>query len=352
VLAYIYQLQDWPRFTWNRARLACPLADVRYRQGCLTGHLEALDPVLRKDITLRTLTTDVLKSSEIEDELLDAEQIRSAISSGPGSAIGLVEMTLDATGRFDEPLTEERLYRWHAFLFPGGRRGWRDDANGPMQVVSGPPGDEQLHYEAPPAARIDAEMRAFLHWFNAADSVEEDPVCTAGLAHLWFATIHPFDDGNGRIARTLADMWLARSEKSPQRFYSMSAQIRQERAEYYDILEQTQQETMDVTAWMEWFVGCLGRAVDAAQTEFGPVLDKARFWASVRGIPLSERQHLLLNQLLDGFEGHLTTSKFAKFAGCSEDTALRDILYLVERGVLVRGAEGGRSTNYGLKREP
>jgi Fic family protein len=348
-VTYIYQLRDWPQFAWDRERLACSLADVRYRQGRLIGHTEALGGGFRQDVTLRTLTTDVLKSSEIEDELLDTDRVRSAIAAGPGSGIAMVEITLDATGRFSEPLTEERLFGWHALLFPGGRRGWRDDENGPMQVVSGPPGDEQLHYEAPPAARLGAEMREFLNWFNAGESTA-DPVYRAALAHLWFATIHPFDDGNGRIARALSDMLLARSENSPQRVYSLSAQIRRERPEYYDILEETQQQTMDVTAWMEWFIGCLGRAIDAAEAELGSVLEQARFWESVRGIPLTERQHMLLNQLLAGLEGNLTTSKFAKFARCSEDTALRDILYLVERGVLVRGAERGRSTNYGLKK--
>jgi Fic family protein len=226
---------------------------------------------------------------------------------------------------------------------------WRDDSSGPMQVVSGPIGRERVHFEAPAADRLDAEMNAFIEWFNEdGDSAAIDAVLKAGLAHLWFVTIHPFDDGNGRIARAIADLTLARSEHSPQRFYSMSAQIRQERGAYYDILEQTQKGTLDVTLWMEWFLACLGRAIDGAQTTLSAVLQKARFWQTVRDVPLNERQRLVLNRLLDGFEGNLTTSKWAKIAKCSSDTALRDIGELVERGILVRNQAGGRSTSYAL----
>jgi Fic family protein len=362
---YIYQLQDWPRFDWNRERLAEPLASVRHRQGRLLGHMEALGFKLRQEAVLQTLTADVLKSSEIEGEKLDAEQVRSSIARRLGMDIGaltpadrniegIVEMMLDATRHYDQPLTAERLFSWHASLFPTGRSGmskirvgaWRDDTTGPMEVVSGPVGKEHVHFEAPPAARADREMAAFLDWFNKPADIDE--VLKAGLAHLWFVTIHPFDDGNGRIARAIADMVLARSENSPQRFYSMSAQIRQERAAYYDILEQTQKGTMDITPWMDWFLGCLGRAIDGAQTILGAVLAKARFWESIQGVALNERQTLVLNRLLDGFEGKLTTSKYAKLAKCSQDTALRDILPLVERGILVRNPEGGRSTSYAL----
>jgi Fic family protein len=362
---YIHELQDWPRFDWNRERLGELLAEVRHRQGRLIGHMEALGFNLRQEAVLQTLTADVLKSSEIEGEKLDAEQVRSSIARRLGMDIGalkpadrhvegVVEMMLDATRHYDQPLTAERLFSWHASLFPTGRSGmtkirvgtWRDDGTGPMQVVSGPIGKEHVHFQAPAAKRLDAEMNAFLEWFNG--NADIDPVLKAGLAHLWFVTIHPFDDGNGRIARAIADMALARSENSSQRFYSMSAQIREERAAYYDILEDTQKDTLDITTWMEWFLGCLGRAIDGAQTTLSAVLVKARFWEAIAGVAINERQRLVLNRLLDGFEGKLTTSKYAKLAKCSPDTALRDILALLERGVLVRNPEGGRSTSYTL----
>jgi Fic family protein len=226
---------------------------------------------------------------------------------------------------------------------------WRDDSSGPMEVVSGPVGKEHVHFQAPPALRLDGEMSAFLDWFNATSDI--DPVLKAGVAHLWFVTIHPFDDGNGRIARAIADMALARSENSSQRFYSMSAQIQLERDAYYHILEETQKGTLDITGWMEWFLACLGRAIDAAQTILANVLSKARFWETIAGVAINERQRLVLNRLLDGLEGKLTTSKYAKLAKCSQDTALRDILPLVERGILVRNSEGGRSTSYALARD-
>lgn len=366
---YIHELPDWPRFDWNRERLTGPLAAVRHRQGRLIGHMEALGFNLRQEAVLKTLTDDVLRSSEIEGEKLDAEQVRSSIARRLGMDIGalkgadrdvegIVEMMLDATRQYDEPLTAVRLHSWHASLFHTGRSGmkkirvaaWRDDSTGPMEVVSGPAGKERVHFQAPKAARLDGEMRAFLDWFDAEADI--DPVLKAGLAHLWFVTIHPFDDGNGRIARAIADMALARSENSPQRCYSMSAQIRQERAAYYDILERTQKGTMDITLWMAWFVDCLGRAVDGAQTTLGAVLSKARFWEAMAGFAINDRQRLVLNRLLDGFEGNLTTSKYAKLGKCSHDTALRDILPLVERGILVRNPEGGRSTSYALAANP
>jgi Fic family protein len=331
----------------------------------MVGHMEAVGFELRQEAVLHTLAEDVLKSTEIEGEKLDAAQVRSSLARRLGIDIGalkpadravdgVVEMTLDATRRYRQPLTVERLFGWHASLFPTGRSGliairagaWRNDKNGPMRVVSGPIGRERVHFEAPPAARLHREMRTFLRWFNAAPEV--DPVLKAAQAHLWFVTIHPFDDGNGRLARAIADMALARSESSPQRFYSMSAQIRQERAAYYGILEGTQKGNMDITPWMEWFVGCLGRAIDGAQTTLAAVLAKARFWESIAGFAVNARQRLIVNRLLDGFEGKLTTSKYSKIAKCSPDTALRDILALVERGILIRGPEGGRSTGYVL----
>jgi Fic family protein len=362
---YIHELEDWPRFHWNMEKLAESLASVRHRQGRLIGHMEALGFNLQQEAVLQTLTADVIKSSEIEGEKLDADQVRSSIARRLGMDIGalkpvdrnvegVVEMMLDATRHYQQQLTAERLFAWHASLFPTGRSGmaeiragsWRDDSKGPMQVVSGPMGREHVHFEAPKADRLSGEMRSFLDWFEGDKAI--DPVLRAGLAHLWFVTIHPFDDGNGRIARAIADMALARSENSPQRFYSMSAQIRQERKDYYDVLERTQKGTTDVTPWMDWFLGCLGRAIDGAQITLSTVLDKARFWERIKNVQLNERQRLVVNRLLDGFEGKLTTSKYASLAKCSQDTAYRDILALVDQGVLVHNPEGGRSTSYSL----
>jgi Fic family protein len=327
--------------------------------------MEGLGFQLRQEAVHQTLTADVLKTSEIEGEKLDAEQVRSSIARRLGIDIagltpadrhvdGIVEMMLDATRKYKEPLTADRLFAWHASLFPTGRSGmtkikagsWRDDSTGPMQVVSGPAGRERVHFEAPAAARLEGEMKAFLDFFNEEGGIE--PVLKAGLAHLWFVTIHPFDDGNGRIARAIADMQLARSEDSSQRFYSMSAQIREEQKAYYEILEQTQHGTMDITRWMEWFLGCLGRAIGSAHEELGSVLAKAKFWEAIHAVPLNERQRLMLNRLLDGFEGRLTTVKWAKIAKCSHDTALRDIQDLIRRGLLIQNPEGGRSASYSL----
>ena len=366
---FIHTRKDWPRFRWNRERLAERLAAVRHEQGRLLGRMETLGFKLRQEAVLRTLTEDVLKSSEIEGERLDAVEVRSSIARRLGMDIGglkaadrnvegVVEMVLDATRRYEQPLTAERLFAWHASLFPTGRSGmrrirvgaWRDDSRGPMQVVSDAVGRERVHFEAPAAERLDAEMRDFLDWFNG--NAETDWVVKAGLAHLWFVTIYPFEDGNGRIARAIADLALARSERSSQRFYSMSAEIREEHAAYYDILERTEKGTMDITPWMDWFLACLGRAIEGAQAILGNVLSKARFWDAMGDSPLNARQRLALNRLLDGFEGKLTTSKWANLAKCSHDTALRDILPLVERGILRRNPEGGRSTSYALAKIP
>jgi len=329
--------------------------------------MEALGFNLRQEAILNTLTADVLKSSEIEGEKLDAEQVRSSIARRLGIDIGalkaadrlvegVVEMMLDATRNFNQALTAKRLFAWHAALFPTGYSGlnkiragaWRDDSRGPMQVVSGPIGKEHVHYEAPKAEHVVAEMKSFLRWFETQSDM--DLVLKAALAHLWFVTIHPFDDGNGRIARAIADMALARSENSPQRFYSMSAQIREERKAYYQILERTQKGTMDVTPWIDWFLGCLGRAIDGAQTTLSVVMTKGRFWDRIKNIQLNDRQRLIVNRLLDGFEGKLTSSKYAALAKCSQDTAHRDILALLDHGILVRNPEGGRSTSYSLAR--
>ena len=366
-MGYIHQLADWPRFCWDREVLAASLADTRYRQGRLLGRMESLGFPLQKEAELVTLTLDVVKSSEIEGEDLDADQVRSSIARRLGMDIagavpadreveGVVEMMLDATQNFDKPLTKERLFDWHAALFPTGRSalgkivvgGWRHDAKGPMQVVSGPIGKERVHFEAPAAPLLDDEMTRFLRWANKGKS-EIDPVLKAALAHLWFVTIHPFDDGNGRIARAIADWALARSENSAQRFYSMSAQIREERKAYYDTLERTQQGTLEVTPWMEWFLGCLGRAFEGTETALASVLRKARFWKKHARTPINDRQRSILNRLLDGFEGKLTTGKYAKLAKCSHDTALRDIQELIELRILKKGPGGGRSTSYLLR---
>jgi Fic family protein len=327
--------------------------------------MEALGFTLRAEANLETLTEEVIKSSEIEGEVLEKDQVRSSIARRLGMDIGaltpadrnvegVVEMMLDATQNFAKPLSADRLWAWHAALFPTGRSGmskitvghWRNDSTGPMQVVSGPLGKERVHYEAPVASHVPAEMEKFLSWMGADEP--NDLVLKAGVAHLWFVTIHPFDDGNGRIARAIADLLLARSEKTPQRFYSMSAQIRQERKAYYDILEATQKGDTNITLWMEWFLACLGRAFEGAETILAAVMQKARFWEAHAGQPFNDRQRAVINRLLNGFDGKLTSSKYATLAKCSPDTALRDIDDLVKRGVLSKDAAGGRSTSYSL----
>ncbi len=362
---YVHELADWPVFRWDHEFLARHLAAVRLRQGTLIGRMQALGFPLQEEAVLAALTEDVLKSSEIEGEILDRDQVQSSIARRLGmdagalppadrNVEGVVEMMLDATQKFKEELSAERLFGWHAALFPTGRSGmrkivvgaWRDGSAGPMQVVSGPAGHERVHYEAPEAGRLDLEMTAFLEWFNAHEKI--DPVIKAALAHLWFVTIHPFEDGNGRIARAIADMSLARSENSPQRFYSMSAQIRIERKAYYDMLESTQRGDLDVTPWLEWFLGCLDRAFDGAETILAAVLQKAEFWKKHAGARINPRQRDMLNRLLDGLEGKLTSSKWALIEKCSPDTALRDITELVEQGILQRDEAGGRSTSYSL----
>jgi Fic family protein len=362
---YIHERQDWPRFRWNQERLAGRLVTVRHRQGRLIGRMEALGFSLRAEAVLNTLTLDVLKSSEIEGEVLDREQVRSSIARRLGMDIGalapvnrnvdgVVEMMLDATQNYGKPLTKKRLFSWYASLFPSGYSGmskikvgaWRDDAKGPMRVVSGPIDHEQVHFEAPAADRLEKEMKAFLDWFNGDDGT--DLVLRAGIGHFWFVTLHPFEDGNGRIARAIADMTLARSEQSTQRFYSMSAQIRQERKAYYEELENAQEGTPDITEQLEWFLDCLSRAFDGVEDMLAAVFRKARFWQSCDALSFNDRQRLILNKLLDGFEGKLTSSKWAKLAKVSQDTALRDIQNLVECGVLRKDPSGGRSTGYSL----
>ena len=366
---YIHERPEWPAFRWDSERLSRLLLEVRHRQGRLIGRMEGLGFQFRKEAVLNSLTEEVIKSSEIEGEKLDRDQVRSSIARRLGIDIGgltpadrdvegVVEMMLDATQHYDRPLSADRLFDWHAALFPTGRSRmskinvgtWRDDKKGPMQVVSGPIGKEHIHYEAPVAGRLRGEMRKFLEWFEKANSA--DLVLKAGVAHLWFVTIHPFDDGNGRIARAIADMVLARSERSPQRFYSMSAQIRQERKEYYEILESTQKGDLDITRWLEWFLGCLSRAFDRAETILATVLSKARFWDRFAGTDFNERQRNVINRLLNSFEGKLTSSKWAKLEKCSQDTALRDIEDLIQKGALTKDSAGGRSTSYSLRKIP
>jgi Fic family protein len=365
MMPYIHELPNWPRFRWDSDGLAKQLAAVRLRQGRLIGRMQALGFRQQEEAVLATLTQDVLKSSEIEGEILDREQVRSSIARRLGMDIGalpaadrnvegVVEMMLDATQNFKDELTEERLFGWHASLFPTGRSGmskiivgaWRDDKSGPMRVVSGAIGREKVHYEAPAAGRLVAEMKSFLEWFNAEDNT--DPVIKSALAHLWFVTIHPFADGNGRIARAIADMSLARSEESSQRFYSMSAQIRIERKAYYDMLEATQKGGLEITPWLGWFLGCLDRAFDGAEQTLAAVFQKADFWKKHAAAKINERQRDILNRLLDGFAGKLTSSKWALIEKCSPDTALRDIQDLVDQGILIKDQGGGRSTSYSL----
>lgn len=362
---YLWQAPDWPNWRYDLAALVGPMAEVSRAQGILIGRLADVGAPLRDKANLLALTEDVLRTSEIEGERLSVASVRSSLARRLGVDIGalaavdrhvegVVEMVLDATANCHAPMSRERLFGWHAALFPTGYSGlskiqvagWRDDANGPMQVVSGSIGRQNVHFEAPPAVRLEIESERFLAWLNGDSG--EPPLLKAGLGHLWFVTLHPFDDGNGRIARAIGDLLLARADGSPQRFYSLSAQIQREPKAYYDILERTQKGTMDVTEWLVWFLDSLHRAVDQAQGTLDAVLLKARYWQQWATIPLSERQVKLLNRLLDGFDGKLTTSKWAAIAKCSPDTALRDISDLLTRGVLRKTAAGGRSASYEL----
>jgi Fic family protein len=365
-VSYIHENPDWPNLRWDDAKLLPLLADVRHRQGRLLGRMEGLGFRLRAEASLTTLTADVIKSSAIEGAVLDAEQVRSSIARRLGldfggkvqasrDVEGVVEMMLDATQTYAQPLTAERLFSWHASLFPTGRSGmrritvgaWRPADIGAMQVVSGPVGRERVHFEAPAADRLQHEVSVFLDWFGAANGI--DPVLKAGIAHFWFVTIHPFEDGNGRISRAIADMALARAEGTIERFYSMSAQIEAEKKQYYLNLEQSQKGGTNITSWLEWFLGCLGRAVAGAEDGLASVLRKAKIWELINSqSPVNERQRKVINRLLDGFEGKLSTSKYAKLAQCSGDTALRDIKILLDRGILIQDAGGGRNTSYHL----
>ncbi|WP_280433979.1 Fic family protein [Nocardia carnea] len=364
---YIWQHADWPAFGYDAARLVGPLAEVAHQQGRLLGRLAETAEAVQDEASLSVLTQDVVKTSEIEGELLDVASVRSSLARHLGVDIGalapadrhvdgVVEMVLDAAAHHSHPVTADRLFGWHAALFPTGYSGrtrltigaWRTDAAGPMQVVSGGYGRERVHFEAPPAARLDAEMREFLDWVNA--DATESALVKAGLAHLWFVTVHPFDDGNGRIARALGDLWLARADHSSRRFFSLSAQIQRDRAAYYRILERTQKGTLDVTEWLIWFLETLRRAIQHSDETVDKVLQKSRFWRHRQPAQMNDRQVLMLNRMLDGFNGKLTTRKWAIITKCSQDTALRDITELLELGVLERSNSGGRSTSYDLAR--
>lgn len=364
-MRYIHERPDWPDFRWDLSVLAEPLAAVRYRQGLLLGRMSTLGFYVRSEAGLAAMTTDVVKSSAIEGERLDVAQVRSSLARRLGLEMagmvpsgrnvdGVVEMMLDATQHYDEPLTVDRLCGWHSSLFPAGygvsgrivTGKWRTAESGPMQVASGYIGREKVHFEAPAAERLDLEMRRFLEWFNAPLSI--DPILWAGVAHLWFVTIHPFEDGNGRIARAIADCALARADGCPQRFYSMSGQIEHERKEYYRVLEYTQKGSLDITSWLGWFVDCLGRAIAAADDTLASVVRRNQIWSLAGACKLNDRQRTVINRLLDDFKGNLTSGKYAKLAKCSPDTALRDIKELLEYGLLEKGEGGGRSTSYAL----
>ncbi len=362
---YIWQQATWPDFSWDDTALSTLLSKANKEQGRLKGKLEAMGFKTQGEALLQTLTQDVIQSSGIEGEKLSSAQVRSSIARHLGMDIaglvpadrnveGVVEMMLDATQGYNSPLTDERLFSWHAALFPTARSGmhkiivgaWRDDSEGPMQVVSGPVGRERVHFEAPPAKKIPEESARFMEWFKQPKEI--DPLLASGLAHLWFISLHPFEDGNGRIARVIADMVLAQGENSSQRSYSMSAQIRKERDAYYNMLERIQNSSLDITPWQEWFLGCLGRAIDNAHESLDEALRKARFWERYAKVPLNERQIKVLNRVMDGFDGKLTSSKWAKIAKCSQDSAGRDIKDLIERKALRKDPGGGRSTSYSI----
>ncbi|GAB2807613.1 Fic family protein [Comamonas piscis] len=364
---YIWQSPHWPQWQFDSDALAAPLAQVSQAQGMLLGRLADVGMGLRDQASLAALTQDVLKTSEIEGEALNVASVRSSIARRLGLDIGalapvdrhvegVVEMVLDATANHQQAVTEKRIYGWHAALFPTGYSGmskiavgsWRDDAAGPMQVVSGPIGRQKVHYEAPPAPQVPAEMAKLLAWINDPAPSTLPALLKSGLGHLWFVTIHPFDDGNGRMARAIGDLLLARADGSAQRFYSLSAQIQRERKAYYEILERTQKGGMEVTPWLLWFLQTLHQAVLQANEGLEVVLYKARFWRHWAMRPMNERHIKVLNRLLDGFDGKLTTGKWAAIAKCSSDTALRDINELLALGVLDKEAAGGRSTSYVL----
>ena len=359
---YIYQHKDWTNFTWQDTAINALFGEVRNLQGKISGQMNALGFSIKEETTLTTLTLDVVKSSEIEGEQLNYEQVRSSIARRLGinaaglvpsdrNIEGVVDMMLDATQNYLKPLTKERLFGWHSALFPTGHSGMHKIEvgryrTGEMQIVSGAMGKEKIHYEAVVPQLVKAEMNKFLYWFN--DDVNIDPVLKAAIAHFWFIIIHPFDDGNGRIARAISDLLLARAENSPERFYSMSSQILVERKRYYEVLQKVQHSSGDITEWLDWFLHCLKKALLETENTLQKILRKAAFWIIHENTALNKRQRQVLNKLLDGFGGKLKSSKWAKIAKCSADTALRDIKDLIEKGILRQEQEGGRSTSYEL----
>ncbi len=361
-MAYIHEKSDWPKFKWDSEKLSLKLSALRYREGQLLGRMQGLGFDLRTEVNIDTITNDVVKSSAIEGETLNPEEVRSSVARRLGieaaglkpagrDVDGIVEMMLDATQKYDQELTDERLFSWHAALFPTGRSGMRPIIVGawrtePIQVVSGFAGREKTHFEAPNAEEVDTEMIPFLDWFNTTRTM--DPILKAGIAHFWFVTIHPFEDGNGRIARAIADMSLAKADGSKERFYSMSLQIEKERQSYYDYLEQQQRGDIDITKWLEWFLDCLNRAIESAEAVLASVLYKAKIWEIINRKPVNVRQQNIINLMPGDFKDHMNTSKYAKLAKCSTDTALRDIRELLEREILLQNPGGGRSTSYRL----
>lgn len=362
---YIHQIAEWPQFTWDTEEYLTLLTEVRHKQGVLAGKMDAIGFNLQNEAYLETLSQDVIKSSEIEGEILDTQQVRSSIARKLGINIGglvhserdvegIVDMMVDATQNYNFELNQERLFDWHFALFPTGRSGmhkiivgnWRDDSTGPMQVVSGPMGKETVHFEAPPAIILKNEMNQFLKWMNSPNT--NDPVINAAISHLWFVTIHPFEDGNGRIARAITDMMLCRSENKTQRFYSMSSQIKEQKKQYYDILESTQKGSLEITGWLIWFLECLLNAINSSSTIVQKIMAKHKFWNEFKTVKLNERQIKIIELLFGNFFGNLTTSKWAKINKCSQDTALRDIQDLMEKNILKKSLSGGRSTNYEL----
>jgi Fic family protein len=363
---YIWQQTDWPTWSYDATTLSILLANAHQAQGRLLGKMQSLGFGVQQQTSLQVLTDDVLKTSEIEGEFLRPELVRSSVAKRLGIDIGglsdsdrtvdgIVDIVMDATSNHAHDLSLDRLLSWHAALFPMGYSGihkisagqLRDDRLGPMQVISGAIGREKVHFEAPPASCLRSEITQFLNWFNASQSL--DPYLKAGIAHLWFVTIHPFDDGNGRIGRAIADMALSRADQSRDRFYSLSSQIMKERQGYYLHLERSQKGSLDATEWLAWFLQCLINAIDSANSNLYSTLAKTQFWQHWQGVPFNERQIKLLNRLLDGFEGNLTNKKWSLIAKCSADTALRDITDLLDRGVLSRGSSSGRSTHYLIK---
>ncbi len=359
---YIYQYKNWTNFTWRETDINTIFGEVRNLQGRIIGQMNTLGFKTKEEATLTTLTLDVIKSSEIEGEILDYEQVRSSIARRLGINIaglvasnrnveGVVEMMLDATQNYQKPLTQKRLFGWHSALFPTGHSGMHKIKvgryrSGEMLIVSGAKGKEKVHYEAVTAIKIKEEMDKFLKWFN--DNYPLDPVLKAAIAHFWFIIIHPFDDGNGRIARAISDLMLTRADQTSERYYSMSSQILIERKQYYEILQKVQHRSGDITDWLDWYLHCLKNSLLATESTLKKILRKTEFWKANENTMFNARQRLVLNKLFDGFEGKLKSSKWAKIAKCSPDTALRDIKDLIDRGILRQEKQGGRSTNYEL----